>query len=77
MQLSLGSPLKRLFLSLMVDHDLIAVLRLDVRRLTHLLTNVEDAYNRSVPCAACGQVAARARDTPTPVGRARSRTPWP
>ena len=59
-QLSQGYPLKRLFLSLMVDHDLIDVLRLDVPCLVRLLTRVEDGYRRTVPCTAKSNKGTRA-----------------
>jgi len=53
MQLSQGYPLKRLFMSLVADHDLIELLRLDVKMLSNLMTKIEDCYDPNVPCTYC------------------------
>jgi len=52
-QLSQGYPLKRLFMSLVADHDLIELLRLDVKMLSNLMTKIEDCYVPNVPCTYC------------------------
>jgi len=53
-QLSQGYPLKRLFMSLVADHDLIELLRLDVKMLSNLMTKIEDGYDPNVPCTSGG-----------------------